>query len=385
MEVGELLAIIANGEDYRHQFKADITNVNSLASEMVAFGNSSGGMILIGVNDDGSLSGLDDEDIRRINQNIANAASTIVRPAINPITQNFTLPEGKVLLLTVEEGLNKPYMDSNGYIWVKSGSDKRRVTAREELQRIFQAANLIHADETPVNGSSIDDLDVEFFDAFFEKEYGERVEDQGISRAQLLENMNLAHNGRLNICGMLLFSSKSYVRLPVFIVKAVAFPGVDIEDETYIDSQDITGKLSDVYRYTLSFVLRNIRHVQKEQGFNSLGEPEIPRIALEELIANALIHRDYFISAPVRVLIFADRVEIISPGHLPNNLTIENIKMGNSNVRNPILASFATKMLPYRGLGSGIRRALKAYPQIDLIDDRFQNQFKVVIHRQTLD
>ena len=90
---------------------------------------------------------------------------------------------------------------------------------------------------------------------FFEKEYGERVEDQGISRAQLLENMNLAHNGRLNICGMLLFSSKSYVRLPVFIVKAVAFPGVDIEDETYIDSQDITGKLSDVYRYTLSFVL----------------------------------------------------------------------------------------------------------------------------------
>lgn len=153
MEVGDLLAIIANGEVYRHQFKVDNTNVNSLASEMVAFGNSSGGMILIGVNDDGSLSGLDDEDIRRISQNIVNAASTIVRPAINPITQTFTLPEGKVLILTVEEGLNKPYMDSNGYIWVKSGSDKRRVTAHEELQRIFQAGNLIHADETPLTFS----------------------------------------------------------------------------------------------------------------------------------------------------------------------------------------------------------------------------------------
>ena len=384
METTELLAIIANGEDYRHQFKADINNANALASEMVAFSNSSGGYILIGISDNGEVFGLNDEDIRRINQTISNAAADLVKPAINPVTQNFSFAEGKVLLLTVEEGLNKPYMDNSGYIWVKSGSDKRRVTAREEMQRIFQAANLIHADETPVHGSSVDDLDVEFFDAFFEREYGERVEELGISRAELLENMNLAHNGRLNICGTLLFAFKPHVRLPIFVVKGVAFPGVDIEDETYLDSQDMTGKLSDVYRDTLSFVLRNIRHVQNEQGFNSLGEPEIPRIALEELIANALIHRDYFVSAPVKVLIFEDRVEIVSPGHLPNNLTIENIKMGNSNVRNPILASFATKILPYRGIGSGIRRALKAYPHIDLIDDRSQNQFKVIIHRQAI-
>ena len=74
-----------------------------------------------------------------------------------------------------------------------------------------------------------------------------------------------------------------------------------------------------------------------------------------------------------------NRIEIISPGHLPNNLTIENIKYGNSNIRNPILASFATKILPYRGLGNGIRRALKAYPQIDFVDDREANLFKVIL------
>jgi ATP-dependent DNA helicase RecG len=66
---------------------------------------------------------------------------------------------------------------------------------------------------------------------------------------------------------------------------------------------------------------------------------------------------------------------------LPNNLTIANIKSGNSNIRNPILASYATKILPYRGLGSGIRRALKAYSDIDFVDDREGNQFKVVIKR----
>ncbi|MER2471074.1 RNA-binding domain-containing protein [Photorhabdus laumondii] len=382
METQELLAIIARDEDSRHQFKADVNNASSLGAEMVAFSNGTGGLILIGVNNgDGSRSGLTREDIGRINQVIANAATNNVRPPINPVTENIQLPDGLVIAVHIEQGISKPYMDTQGYVWVKNGSDKRRVTAREELQRMFQEAALIHADETPVSGTSVADIDQEFFDSFFEGEYGERVEEQGVSRSQLLENMNLAKNGQLNICGTLLFASRPQIRLPVFIVKAVAFPGVDIEDEHYIDSQDINGKLSDVFQKVQGFVLANIRHIQNKQSFNSLGEAEIPRIVLEELISNALIHRDYFVSAPVKVLVFADRIEIISPGHLPNNLTIENIKMGNSNIRNPILASFASKVLPYRGLGSGIKRAIKAYPDIELIDNREGNTFKAIISR----
>jgi ATP-dependent DNA helicase RecG len=128
-------------------------------------------------------------------------------------------------------------------------------------------------------------------------------------------------------------------------------------------------------------MMRNIAYVQHQQDVNSLGEPEVPKIVFEELLVNALIHRDYLISAPIRIFIFSDRIEIISPGHLPNNLSVENIKKGISNIRNPILASFATRILPYRGLGSGIRRALSAYPAIELIDDREGNVFKVIIAR----
>lgn len=381
METTELLTIIANGEDSKHQFKGNITRSESLAQEMVAFSNSQGGLILIGVSDDGGVSGLTVEDMGRLNQLVSNAATDHMRPPVSPMTQNIALPDGLVMVVTVAEGISKPYMDKNLHVYVKSGADKRKVTAREELQRMFQQAALVHADQTLVQGSSITDIDEEFFDDFFEREFGESVSEQGISRAQLLENMNLAQDGQLNICGALLFSRRPQVRLPVFIVKAVAFPGVDIEDEHYIDSQDISGKLADVFQKTVGFLLSNIRHIQKEQSFNTTGEPEIPRIVFEELIANALIHRDYFISAPVRVLLFADRIEIISPGHLPNNLTVENIKLGNSNVRNPILASFAPKVLPYRGLGSGIRRSIRAYPFIELIDDRDANLFKVIIQR----
>lgn len=86
----------------------------------------------------------------------------------------------------------------------------------------------------------------------------------------------------------------------------------------------------------------NIRHIQGAKSINTTGDTEIPKIVLEELIANALIHRDYFITTPIRVFIFSNRVEIISPGHLPNNLTIKNISSGISNMRNPILASHAT-------------------------------------------
>ncbi len=384
MEAQELLSIIANGEDSKHQFKANVTNVDAAAAEMVAFSNSKGGVLLIGVNDDGGIAGLNIGDMARLNQLISNAASQSVRPPINTITENIALPSGMVMVVLIEQGMNKPYMDNQGFIWVKSGSDKRKVTAREEMQRMFQEAALVHADEIPAPRTSVADVDREFFESFFEQFVGEPLAAQDIPLPRLLENMNLMRAGQLNLGGALLFAIKPQLHLPVFIVKAAAFPGMDIADSHYIDSQDINGKLSDIFQKSLGFILNNIHHRQHGQGFNSLGEPEIPRIVLEELMANALIHRDYFISAPVRVLVFADRVEIISPGHLPNNLTVENIKLGNSNVRNPILASFAPRVLPYRGLGSGILRAIKAYPDIDFVDDRDGNVFKAIIRRKAI-
>ncbi len=115
---------------------------------------------------------------------------------------------------------------------------------------------------------------------------------------------------------------------------------------------------------------------------NSPGIPEIPQAVFEELLVNALIHRDYLISAPIRLFIFDDRVEIISPGHLPNNLTIEKIRIGNSNIRNPVLTSYVAKgLLPYKGIGSGIRRALNEWEKIDFTDDRQSAIFTATIHR----
>lgn len=385
METEELIEIISRDEDSRHQFKADVTNETSLAQDMVAFSNSGGGSIYIGVSNDGTFAGLGRADIGRLNILISNAASQQVRPPINPQTENISTSKGLVMRVIVSDGISKPYMDKNGVIWVKSGADKRKATSREEIQRLYQSAGLIHGDEIPVSGMTVADFDIDYFRDFFVRNFGEPFEKQNLPLPDILQNMNLMKDGVLNISGALLFAKNPSFKLPVFIVKAVAFPGHEIHETDYMDSRDISGKLADVFQQSMSFVRSNIHHVQGEQDVNAIGQPEIPTISLEELIVNSLIHRDYFVSAPVRIFVFVDRIEIISPGHLPNNLTIENIKCGNSNIRNPILASYATRILPYRGLGSGITRALKAYEHIEFENNRDGNLFKVTIRRTARD
>jgi len=381
VDISTLQALIDRGEDGQLQFKADITNVNALAAEMVAFSNSMGGTIVIGIKDDGMSAGLTREDMGRLNQLLANAASQSVRPPVNPQTENVVTPQGLVMVVHIPVGISKPYMDNNGLIWVKSGSDKRKVTAREEIQRMYQSAGLMHGDEIPAKGLTVQHLDKDYFAAFLQKHFNTVLDELDIPLPTLLENMNLMRDSVFNVAGALLFTRNPSFHLPTFIVKAIAFPGVEINATTYLDSQDMTGKMQDVFQQSLSFVMRNLHHVQAGQSVNSLGELEIPRVVFEELITNALIHRDYFVSATIRLFIFKDRIEIISPGHLPNNLTITKIKLGNSNIRNPILVSFASRILPYRGLGSGIVRALAAYPNIDFMDDRENNLFKVIIQR----
>lgn len=385
METVELIKILSRGEDSKHQFKLDFSNANALAAEMVAFSNSGGGRIFIGVHDSGKVHGLSSEDVARLNQMISNVAGNNVRPAINPITENVSHPNGLVMVLSIPEGFSKPYMvaqDGNLSIWIKKGSDKRRANDREEIQRLFQSAGLVHADEMPVSMLGLADLDIDYFERFYQQQYGETLASSVQALPQLLKNMNLMRDDRLNLTGALLFAKSPEFALPAFSIKAVAYVGNEIEGVEYSDTREIKGKMANMFQQALSFVLANTHAIQGDLGFNTQGQPEIPRIVWEELIANALIHRDYFISAPIRILVFFNRVEIISPGHLPNNLTVENIIAGNSNIRNPIIASFATKLIPYKGLGSGLLRALRAWPDIEFIDDRSGNLFKVIVKRK---
>ncbi len=379
-----LLAQIAGGEDSIRQFKADIRNAESLASEMAAFANSEGGTLYIGVADNGTAPGLSRADVTRINQLISNAASQLVRSPLTVHTENVVLQNGNVVIvLTVPKGLDKPYFDKNGVIWLKIGSDKRRVNSKEELRRLFQISDQFHADELPTK-AGIDKLDKLRFRDFLRDVHKQEYPDSPDDLRQLLQNMNLATNeGLLNLAGVLLFAERPEWIKPQFVIKAIRYPGNAIHVSDYVDTEDFSGPIRKVFDDALAFIMRNLHKVQAGRGVNSPGLPEIPVAVFEELLVNALVHRDYLVSAAIRLFIFDDRIEIISPGHLPNNLTVEKIKTGNSNIRNPILVSYVAQgLLPYHGLGSGIKRALGSWPHITFKDDHEGCLFTVTVERK---
>jgi len=389
MEAIELIELIGRGEDSHTQFKRaqDVTNTTSLAGEMAAFSNSKGGRILIGVDDLGRLVGLTSEDIRRLNNLVANVASQNVRPPINPETENVATKDGTVMVVTIRAGISKPYADNQGVYWMKCGANKQPITAREEIQRLFQSGDLVHADEVPVAGTATGDIDLKHFGDYFAKQYGESIdkalETDRLSLGQLLSNLGLARDESLNLAGLMLFGSAPQRYRPAFVVKAVSFVGNDPAGDKYRDSEDLAGCLRDLHKGTMSFLTRNLRRLQGGKGVNTEGDLEVPVAALEELVVNMLLHRDYFISAPWRVFLFDNRIELISPGALPNNLTVQNIRNGVSIIRNPLIASFATKgnELPYRGIGTGIRRALAAVPSLELVSSTELNLFTAIIPR----
>ncbi|MDU9049155.1 MAG: putative DNA binding domain-containing protein [Candidatus Electrothrix sp. Rat3] len=387
MKQPDILSQIALGEDSTRQFKADIKNVESLAAEMAAFANTNGGTIFIGVADDGSTPGLSQKDVGRINQLISNAASQGVRSPLTVETENLAVENGQlVIVLRVPKGIDKPYFDKNGIIWLKTGSDKRRVNSKEELRRLFQITAQFHADELPTK-ASIDKVDKlrfrDFLRDFYEMEYPDSIEE----RTRLLQNMNLAtDDGNLNLGGLLMFGEQPELIMPQFVVKGIRYPGNEIHASDYMDTEDFVGPLPKIFADVLAFIMRNLHKVQAGRGVNSPGIPEVPKTVFEELLVNALVHRDYLVSAAIRVFIYDNRIEIISPGHLPNNLTVEKIRAGNANIRNPILVSYVAKgLLPYHGLGSGIKRALSAWPDIEFQDDHEGCLFTAIIHRKPLE
>lgn len=386
MNIKELEKQVFLGEDSRRQFKVDVRNADSLAAEMAAFANSDGGTIFIGVADDGSLTGLSQKDVGRINQLIGNAASQHVRSPLTVQTENVLTDDNRIIIvLTIPKGIDKPYFDKNGVIWLKSGSDKRRVNSKEELRRLFQSVDQFHADELPTK-AGIDKLDKLRFKYFLRDIYHQEFPEDAHSLTTLLKNMNLAtDSGMLNLAGVLLFAERPEWIKPQFIVKAIRYPGNDIHVDSYQDTEDYSGTLDKVFADSLAFIMRNLHKIQAGRGVNSPGTPEVPMAVFEELLVNALIHRDYFISAPIRVFVFDNRIEIISPGHLPNNLTVEKILAGNSIIRNPILVSYIAKgILPYKGLGSGIRRALGEWRRIKFTDDREGALFTATVRRPDL-
>jgi ATP-dependent DNA helicase RecG len=359
------LRLIAAGEGQEQEFKRLIDNPESVAGEIVAFANSAGGVLYVGVEDDGSIVGVADPDV--VFQTLTNLCRDRCIPPISPIIEQFSLIGRPVLAVTIKPALNrlKPYRTAGGRFYLRVGRDKKDATGRE-LVRIAQAAGELHYDESPVLGAGLADLSLPAFEAYHRVQFGLTLDEQlmqsGLDLPHLLRNLRLLHDldGEpiLSVAAVLVFGAAPQRWLPQSRLSAVAFAGDD-EDSDILDRREIVGRLPEIIDDTRVFLERNIRMPAREHGFGREDILLYDRKALGEAVVNAVAHRDYSLSgSQIRVFLFRDRIEVRSPGRLPNSVTLDNIKLGVHAERNRLLATLLTQLGYMSAIGTGVPRLI---------------------------
>lgn len=387
----EILQLRDLAEAGQVQFKERITNKEDkydIGCEMVAFSNSRGGRLVIGINDkSGEINALSYMELQETTNLLTSIASENVIPNVLIDVENVPTTGGAVVVATIPEGKNKPYHDNKGIIWVKNGADKRKVFDNSELADMMGDCGRYYADEEAVRDASIEDLDADTIKLYMMERFspvfrGKNIDEltmkdysldqmagfviKGATIERLLRNLRFIRpDGQMTKAAMMLFGKYTQRWLPKITAKCICFFGNSVGGTQFRDKMhdmEIEGNLLHQYRTIMNFFTRNLRKVQVKREFNSLGEMEIPYESLTEYVVNALVHRSLNIKTPIRIFIFDDRVEIHSPGSLPNGLTIEDVKNGTSMPRNVFLFTNANYLLPYTGAGSGVRRALEYDP-----------------------
>lgn len=409
MTTEDILRLRDLGEVSKVQFKERILDKYDIGCEMVALSNYRGGQLVIGINDKtGEFNPLSYAEVQETTNMLGNIASENVVPNILLDIDTADVEGGSVVIATIKEGNNKPYHDNKGIVWIKNGADKRKVFDNAELAEMMAECGSFAPDEAVVKDATLDDLDEDTlkiflqnrFSTVFEKKrlVGDAMREasldemadaiaKGHNLNKLMRNLRFIRpNGQLTVAAMLLFGKYTQRWLPVMTAKCISFVGNRIGGSLFrdkVNDADMEGNILHQFETIMSFFTRNLRNVQVEKEFNSLGKLEIPYSSLVEFVVNALVHRSLNWNAPIRIFIFDNRVEIHSPGILPNGLQVEDITNGTSMPRNNFLFSNAIYLLPYTGAGSGIQRALEDGLHVEFKNDERTHEFLITIMRNT--
>ncbi len=362
MNWSELITRIADGEDSFTEFKRNADQRSDFASEMVAFANMEGGQIFVGVEDDGTIWGV--ADPKMTEEAIANIARNNCIPPLSPtIALVSDNDEHTVIVVDLPRRIEAPHENNRGQCYIRVGSTKRLCTPQERA-RLLQSASLIHYDEIPIGQTSIRDLDMAAFGEYYQRIYERPLVESDVPLPAMLQNMrflvdNLRGTPCLSLAGCLLFGKDPQQYIYHAYISAVRWAGTEA-GETIIDSQDIRGRLPQQIEQAEAFILRNTRLSSVIDGLQQTDRREYPRPVLREAIVNAVTHRDYSLDgAQILLYIFDDRIEIRSPGVLPNSVTLDNIRTHYSKPRNEAIARVLLNLGFANRLGSGIPRMIR--------------------------
>lgn len=368
----ELLEIISNGENSEVEFKRDVLQNHDLAKELVAFSNLSGGMVLLGVEADGSVTGITRTDLEEW---VMTACRDKIRPGIIPFYEVLrNLEPGKdVAIVRVTRGydVHSVWHNNRNTYYIRVGTQSREPSP-EELGRLFQQRGSFRAELRPVSGATIADLDLRRLRDYFGRIRQQAMpSDEDVSAWQvLLVNTEIMSEDGVTVGGMLLFGKTPNRFLAHAGIDGAAFPGVE-KDYAARERIALRGPMTPLFgankdlvetglvERALEFVQRNAPVNALLEGGRRIEKPAYPSDAVREGVVNALIHRDYLLtSTDIELALYSNRLEIISPGRLPNGITPDRMRAGTRGARNQLLKDVMRDYGYLEHLGMGVPRKI---------------------------
>ncbi len=377
--VGEIRGQLGVGEDSFAEFKevrvvgrsVRSPNSDQFAAELVAFANAEGGVVFLGVDDDGVVHGIPREALDLVEQWAVNVATNNCDPPIRPVLRKQQLPVGDdderdVILVEVRRGVYV-HRTTGGRWLVRVGSTKRDLTSQELARLLQERGRSFVFDEQPVFDATVDDLDAARVERFVGP-------DTSLPRMDLLRNTRVVTEGPAGdihptVAGLLTFGRQPQTRLPSARIDAAVYRGIELHSDTLVHASSIKGPVDQQIDEAIAFVDRfMLRPARKVAGRTDY--PQYDLDAVYEAVVNGVAHRDYSLSgAPIRLFLFADRMELYSPGALPNSMTLESLPY-RVFTRNQLLVGFLSRLRSeQRGRaylesrGEGVRTILRASEQ----------------------
>ena len=376
MNKSDLQALIDNLENSGVEFKRDDVANHDVAKELVALLNLDGGTVLLGVEDDGSITGTARDNLEEW---VAELCRVKIDPPIIPFLSwvRNAVPGRDVLAVRVTKGPDKPYArvhNARKTYFVRVGSTSHEAS-RDELVRMFQVSGQLHYGLKPEPGAGFD-----AFDHRRLRDYLIRVLD-GLAPANddcegwetLLRNIDLmtesAGQHVATIDGLLLFGRVPSQFVPQSGIRALCFPGNEPDYATRAD-ENLRGPMvplgaeetmieSGLVEQAWNFVRRNTTPTSLLENTRRIDRWEYPETVIREAVVNALVHRDYSIAGTdIMLAIFSDRLEITSPGRLPNTVTTEGMKAGARYARNQTLVNIMRDYGYADARGMGVRNKI---------------------------
>jgi ATP-dependent DNA helicase RecG len=379
----ELLELIRNRESSAVEFKPDTIENRALAKALVAFANFEGGRVLLGVDDDGAVTGITRP---KLEEWVMTACRDKVRPEIIPYYEVLRdVERGKdvaVVQVTRGQTVHAVWHDNHYFYYIRVGTLSREAS-KDELERLFQQRGLFRSELRPVSGSSIEDLDPRRLDDYFVRIRQQEVPnvDDAEGWQRLLVNTELlteeADRTPCTVAGLLLFGTNPNHYLPQAGIDAAAYKGTD-KDYAAAERATLRGPMTPAYAGTgqsssvselrdFGLVEQAIAFVRRSTGVAAdlvdgarrVERWDYPEEAVRETVVNALVHRDYLLSSTdIELSIYADRLEVTSPGRLPNGITPERMRVGCRAARNQLLKDVMRDYRYLEHMGMGVPRKI---------------------------